>query len=202
MLLRFALLNVAGFALAGAAHGQGWLETIVLSDSSGITLVIAGVFLGGLALAGFRAYRISVELNQVRAYNPLIPSRVRQYLESINARSDGSRSTLAEVLKLRLSDRLGTVRHIANTLVLLGLIGTVLGLIQALSGIRGDAAGNADAVGPMVSTLIQGMSISLYTTLVGSILNLWLMANFRLLTSGMVSIATAIIDLGERDARR
>ena len=32
----------------------------------------------------------------------------------------------------------------------------------------------------MVSTLIDGMSVALYTTLVGSVLNVWLMLNYRL----------------------
>lgn len=201
LLLRFGLVNLAGFALLGAAFGQGWIDIIVRSDSSGLTIAIAGVFLVGLGLAAYRARRISRELNLVRAYDPLVPSRVRLYLEAIRARGEGSRSIAAEALKLKLGDRLGTVRHLANTLVLLGLIGTVIGLIEALGGIRSDAAGNADAIGPMVSTLIRGMSVSLYTTLVGSVLNLWLMANHRVLVSGTVSLATAIIDLGERHAR-
>jgi len=201
LLLRFALVNLVGFALLGAAHGQGWVETVIASDHSGITLVIAGTFLFGLGLAGVRAWRITRELNQIRAFDPLFPSKVRQYLETIRTRSPGSRSILGEALKLKLADRLGTVRHIANALVLLGLIGTVIGLIEALGGIRSDAAGNSDAIGPMVSTLIRGMSVSLYTTLVGSVLNVWLMANYRLLVSGTISLTTAVIELGEGHAR-
>jgi hypothetical protein len=53
----------------------------------------------------------------------------------------------------------------------------------------------------MVSTLISGMSIALHTTLVGAILNIWLMINYRLLEGGTVTLATAIIEQGERHAR-
>lgn len=201
LLLRFALINLTGFTLVGVAYGQGWIDTIVRADSSGLTAVITAAFLFGFGLAALRAYRISRELNQVRAYDPLLPSRVRQYLEIIRSRDAGSRSISSEALKLRLADRLGTVRHVANTLVLLGLIGTVFGLIAALGGINSDSAGNTDAIGPMVSTLIQGMSVSLYSTLVGSVFNLWLMANYRVLVTGTISLTTAIIDLGERHAR-
>jgi hypothetical protein len=52
----------------------------------------------------------------------------------------------------------------------------------------------------MVSTLITGMSVALYTTLVGSLLNVWLMVNVRLLESGTVKLLTATIELGERHA--
>ena len=50
----------------------------------------------------------------------------------------------------------------------------------------------------MVSTLIDGMSVALYTTLVGSVLSVWLMLNYRLVESGTVRLLTAIVELGER----
>ena len=53
----------------------------------------------------------------------------------------------------------------ANTLVILGLIGTVIGFIIALSGVDGSVSSNPEEVSKMVSTLIQGMSVALYTTL-------------------------------------
>jgi hypothetical protein len=201
LLLRFAVINLVGFALLGAAYGQGWIETIIAADTSRLSIIIAVLFLAGFALAGYRVARISRELNQVRAFDPLFRSRVGQYLEAIKARSAGSRAITAEGLKLRLADRLGTVRHIANALVLLGLIGTVLGFIEALGGVSAETVGSAESITPMVAQLVEGMSVALYTTLVGSVLNLWLMANYRLLVSGTVSLATALIDLGERYAR-
>lgn len=201
LLLRFVLINLAGFTLLGVAHGQGWIETVFKADTSGLSIAISLLFLVGLGLAGFRAFKITRELNQVRAFDPLWPSRVQRYLETVRTRSSSSRAISADALKLRMADRLGTVRHIANGLVLLGLIGTVLGFIEALGGVSATSAGNVESIAPMVGTLIEGMSVALYTTLVGSILNLWLMANYRLLVSGTVSLTAALIDLGERYAR-
>lgn len=63
---------------------------------------------------------------------------------------------------------------IARALVMLGLIGTVLGFIIALSGVDPERARDLDAVTPMIATLIDGMGMALYTTLVGSAGNLWL----------------------------
>ena len=42
---------------------------------------------------------------------------------------------------------------------------------------------------------------TLYTTLVGSLLNIWLMVNVRLLEGGTIKLLTATVELGERHAR-
>ena len=64
-----------------------------------------------------------------------------------------------------------------------------------------ETAGDVEAIGPMVTTLIDGMSVALYTTLVGAVLNIWLMVNYRLLEGGTITLLTAIVDLGERHVR-
>jgi biopolymer transport protein ExbB/TolQ len=102
---------------------------------------------------------------------------------------------------MTLMSRISSIRHIGNSLVFLGLLGTVIGFIMALSGVDAQTAGDVDAIGPMVTTLIDGMSVALYTTLVGAVLNIWLMINYRLLEGGTVTLLTTIVDLGERHAR-
>ena len=62
-------------------------------------------------------------------------------------------------------------------------------------------ASDVDAIAPMVTTLIVGMSVALYTTLVGSVLNIWLMVNYRLLESGTVTWSPAIVEPGEHHVR-
>lgn len=71
-------------------------------------------------------------------------------------------------------DRWNTVEWLAQRCFQLGLIGTVLGFIIALSGVDPEQAQNLDATKAMVATLIVGMSTALYTTLVGALANLWL----------------------------
>ena len=99
-------------------------------------------------------------------------------------------------MRLTLSHRIAVVRHIANSLVLLGLIGTVIGFIIALSGVDPEKASQFESISPMVSTLIQGMSTALYTTLVGAVLNLWLMTNYQMLATGTVRLITTLQEHG------
>ena len=74
------------------------------------------------------------------------------------------------MVRLKLSNRIAFVHHRANSLVLLGLVGTVIGFIVALSGDDPGTVSIAKAVGPLVANLIQGMSIALYTTRVSAVL--------------------------------
>jgi hypothetical protein len=196
--LRFAVINAVAVALLGAAWLQGWLTTLVVTDTTHLVAAITGVFVVGLAMCARVALQLSSELNQVRARHPRASSRVASYLASIAGRDGQSRAILASTLKLKLASRLGPVRHIANSLVILGLIGTVIGFIIALSGVDPEAAADVSSIGPMVSTLIDGMSVALYTTLVGAVLNVWLMLNYRVVEGGTVRLLTAIVELGER----
>ncbi|PKP72698.1 MAG: hypothetical protein CVT84_17400 [Alphaproteobacteria bacterium HGW-Alphaproteobacteria-6] len=84
---------------------------------------------------------------------------------------------------------------------MLGLIGTVLGFILALSGISASMTPDVGAVSGMISRLIAGMSVALYTTLEGSVLSLWLTVNHQILGAGAARLVSGLVMLGERDAR-
>src|SRR3546814_20268541 len=101
-------------------------------------------------------------------------------LDEIRHHSSGSRSLVASALRMRITDYISLVRHIAGTLVLLGLIGTVVGFIMALSGVDPEKAADVTSMTPMVATLIQGMSVALSTPTAGAVHNLWLMVTYRL----------------------
>ncbi len=77
----------------------------------------------------------------------------------------------------------------------------LLGFVIALSGVNPEAAGDVRAIAPMVTALISGMSVALYTTLIGAVLNLWLMVNYHMLAGGAAKLATDLIALGEANAR-
>ncbi len=198
LVMRFVIVNVVAAALVISAWIQGWLDMVFAGDVTKLALVIVAVFVAGLALCGMKVFQASAELDQIKAPQDYPNSRAARYLKAIAARDGHSRSITASALKLKLSSRIAVVRHIANSLVFLGLIGTVIGFMIALSGVNPEDAADISAIGPMVSTLISGMSVALTTTLVGAILNVWLMVNYRLLESGTLRLLTTIVELGER----
>jgi uncharacterized membrane protein (DUF485 family) len=200
LIMRFAVVNLVAVALLAAAWLQGWLDAVLLSDTTGLVLIIVLVFLAGLILCSAKVLQVGAELDRVRAPAADPRARVTRYLAAIAGKDGPSRALSASALKLKLASRIAVVRHIAGSLVLLGLIGTVIGFMIALSGVDPEQVADVSAIGPMVSTLISGMSVALSTTLVGAVLNIWLMVNYRLLESGTTRLLTAIVELGERHA--
>jgi hypothetical protein len=199
--LRFVLLNVTALALVGAAWFQGWITELLVNDTTFLVRVIFLVFLLGLAQAGARVWKLSTELNELKERRFSPRSRTGRFLDAAEKLDSAGRATLASCLRLKLASRLQSLRYIAGVLVLLGLTGTVVGFIVALSGVNPATVSDVSAIGPMVSTLLTGMAIALHTTLVGSLLNIWLTLNCRLVETGTVHYFTTLVELGERHAR-
>ncbi len=199
--VRFCLVNIVATALMAAAYFQGWLDGVLGAHLVELSAVIVMVFLYGLVLCGSRIWRHGVDLNGVAAGTPDAGTRVGRYLSHASGANADSRSIHAGALRLKLTDRIVGVRHVANSLIFLGLIGTVIGFIIALSGVDPAAASEVENVQAMVATLISGMSVAMYTTLVGAVLYVWLIVNHRILVTGTVDLIDATIELGETRAR-
>ena len=200
LVLRFAVFNLSALALLGAVYIQGWVNVVIEADVTGLSLAIFGVFLGGLGVCTGKIWEISRELDCVRNTESDSASWAATYLKEVGGRGSGSRGITADALRVKLANRIAVVRQVATSLVLLGLIGTVLGFVIALSGVNPETAGDVRAIAPMVTALISGMSVALYTTLVGAVLHLWLMVNYRFLAGGAVKLATSLVSLGEANA--
>lgn len=75
-------------------------------------------------------------------------------------------------------------RWVSNRLVLLGLIGTVVGIIISLTGVYQTLAGgefSPEVIKTAIVAMFGGMMVALYTTLVGSLGYLWAITSIRLL---------------------
>jgi len=201
LVLRFALVNIIGFALLGATHAQGLVNKVILGDGTYLSVVIFAVFLAGLGICAGKIWQTSRQLNELKSFDPLVPSRAAAYLAQLRGCDSNARGILATSLRLKMSHRVAVVRQIAGSLVILGLIGTVIGFIIALSGVHPEQAADVKAITPMVSNLIAGMSTALYTTLVGSVLNVWLTINYHILAGGTVKLITGLMEFGEEHGR-
>ncbi|MEC9153999.1 MAG: MotA/TolQ/ExbB proton channel family protein [Pseudomonadota bacterium] len=201
LFLRFLLINLVAVSLLFAAWLQGWLDGIFVPVTMELSLGIFTVFLFGLFTCGHRVWQTSVELNDIRSGDLKEGSRAAKYLATVYGGGADSKTLGAWALRLKMGTNVSVIRQLANGLVFLGLIGTVIGFIIALSGVDPETAAQFDSVANTVATLISGMSVALYTTLVGAILYVWLIVNHRILTGGVVSLISAIVELGEARER-
>ena len=197
LLLRFGLVNLVAFALLGAAWAQGLVAKVINADVTNMVVLICAVFITGLILAGYRLWKVSQQLNAAYNFNPKEKSRAADFLKQTKGKDAPSRANITQALKLKLFSRIVHIKYIANSLTVLGLIGTVLGFIIALSGVDPDVASNPSSISPMVAQLIEGMSVALYTTLVGAILSVWLGLIYQMLATGTSNLVSKIIELSE-----
>ena len=191
LLFRWVLINLFGFFLLGMAYIFGGVHLVIVSDTTYLSVLIFVVFLWGLVLSGFKIWGTSQELNYAK--NSIQKSKWKKMIDSLEAKNvDHSR--IIESLKLKMFSRISFVKWIANSLTLLGLIGTVVGFIIALSGINPTLVSDISFVGRLISYLIVGLGTALYTTLVGGVLFLWLSANYQLLLEGTANLLATLLE--------
>ncbi len=198
LILRYSLINLVGLVFLFVLITQGYVSKAVKADITNMVIVILALFSVGFILAAYRTFWLSRELNY--SYLKVLPpnSIAKYFLQNSKKLDASSRNNLAASLRIKLSSKINYIKFMANTLVILGLIGTVIGFIIALSGVDGSVSTNPEEVSKMVSTLIQGMSVALYTTLVGSICSVWLNICYQIMSTGANNLLSKIIELGEK----
>ena len=198
LILRYSLINLVGLVFLFVLITQGFVARAIKADITNMVIVILTLFAVGFIFAAYRTFWLSRELNYSFLKNLPNKSLAKNFLQSSKKLDASSRNNLAASLRIKLSSKISYIKFIANTLVILGLIGTVIGFIIALSGVDGSVSSNPEEVSKMVSTLIQGMSVALYTTLVGSICSVWLNICYQIMSTGANNLLSKIIELGEK----
>lgn len=190
LIARYAATNLIGLTLLGIAWRQGLVQRVWEADTSSLSVVIAFLFLWGAIVGGWRAWKLSEELDQVRAGQP--SEKWQAYSDAVRRGVDPR--VAAESLRSKLLQRVAFAKQLSGTLVTLGLVGTVIGFIIALSGVEPGQVGDASSIGPMVAKLIEGMGVALYTTLVGACFGVWAAINHQLLSTGASNLFSAILE--------
>ena len=198
LLLRYSLVNAVGLVFILVVYSQGYLNKAIKSDVTNVVVLIIFIFLIGLALASIKAFWISRELNHAYSLQKKEKSVLNDFIKKSKKLDASSRSNLISSTRISISVKINNIKFIANILVILGLIGTVIGFIIALSGVDESVSSNPDEVGKMVASLVQGMSVALYTTLAGSILSVWLNICYQILSNGANRLISRIIEVGEK----
>lgn len=180
---RFLGVNLVGLVLLYLSYLNGWIALVIEADVSNIVWIIFGTFVVGTVLAGIKIFGVSRETNKVQN------GQLGKYTDYITNLSDNQH--LAEALKLKVVGRILFIRLLASILVTLGLIGTVVGFIILLGGIPN--VSNAAEAGAVVVAISKGMGVALYTTLIGSIFNVWARFNYQILATGATNLVSEVL---------
>jgi len=183
---------------------QGWIELTIRSDASYMSVAMAVVFLIFWTISSAQVILLDREFARFASADP--KGVAAEYFEKLRRKFKAwgqaalDQSTLASTLRIRLMAPVHVVGTVSNFLVLIGLIGTVVGFVIAVSGL-GDSVVQADNIERVKSALgqiINGMGVALFTTLVGSILGgLWLQVHYHLLSRGVTTLVVEIVEHAE-----
>lgn len=222
-LLFFGLLLYATYVVADS----GLLTNLIDSDKSYLSGTILGLLLVASLDAGRRAYRLGRELCattalRIRARSPdhlfithtdhgvhFVDDEVNasfahdHLLLLANMTYHNGNLRPQDLLLERLENTLGrgheTGWFLADLMIRLGLLGTVIGFIFMLSSVANVASVDLHALQQLLTQMTGGMRIALYTTLTGLGAGILLSFQYRLLDQGVDRLMAEIIALSEVD---
>ncbi|MCB1773668.1 MAG: MotA/TolQ/ExbB proton channel family protein [Gammaproteobacteria bacterium] len=220
-------LILFGLLLAGAyvAADLGLVETVWSTDRSRISIVILAAFVLASLDAGRRAYRLGNEIRralalsaQVRQRDPLFvlddgqqarfaqppghDSFAHHHLLLLANKTLQHRALCDQTLLLeRLENTLGrgheTGWFLADLMIRLGLLGTVIGFIVMLGSVSSVSSIDLPALQQLLTNMSDGMRIALYTTLTGLCAGILLGFQYRLLDNAVDHLMAEVIELSE-----
>jgi hypothetical protein len=184
LLKGMVLLAVIGFAFVAAWH-YGLLQRVWREDTTGISVGITLVFLIAAAHGSVCMLRLSRELNHLAAVQRAIGGDaaraalpdgcVSRYIRDLHTKASLSRGRSIDQ-GLLLDTFEAELKHghvfgwfVADLLLSLGLLGTVIGFIFMLGPISGLDASDQGAVKAALAAMSGGMAVALYTTMAGLI---------------------------------
>lgn len=216
--------GIASFG-AVAAFATGLIGNLLRADESYLSGVIIAMLLVASLDAGRRAYRLGHELCEAQRMaertddpSPLFVTDAQTGV-AFAADQQGTSHAHAHLLLLanktyrngslcsqdllleRLENVLGrgheTGWFIADLMIRLGLLGTVIGFIFMLGSVANVASVDLHALQQLLTSMSGGMRIALYTTLTGLCGGIVLGFQYRLLDSGVDRLMAEIIELTE-----
>ncbi len=169
LILRLSIFNICAFALVTWAALLGYVQMVFTRDVSHISYIIAALFLVGLASTFMRAFKVGAAIDY---------KKEQKYSRPLFVDQDKAR---------KMPIKAGHIHDIAEWLVTLGLIGNVVGFVIALSGVDMAAVGSADGAQKIAVSLLAGMGVAFYSTLVGAVTALWTSVNRRILETATLT---------------
>jgi hypothetical protein len=186
LLKGLVLLAVVGFAFVGAWH-YGLLQRVWRDDMTGISVAITLVFLVATAHGSACLFRLSRALNHLADVQRAIAGDgsgkeaalpegcISRYIRDLHTKASLSngrsidQGLLLDSFEAELKQGHLFGWFVADLLLSLGLLGTVIGFIVMLGPISGLDAGDQSAVKSALAAMSGGMAVALYTTLTGLI---------------------------------
>jgi hypothetical protein len=162
-LFRLTIFNFAGACVVTWAWFSGHIARLTAADGSHMTLIIAAVFVYGVATTFWWARKVS-------------------YV----AANGGS---VKRLWKPRFLISTAHLYDIMSALFILGIIGNAIGFLSAFGGIDTSSLTTPEGMRAAGAQLLSGSGTAFGSTIVGLSLAVWTMGNLRILATAIDRLA-------------
>lgn len=168
------------------AWDQDLLAQLLATDRSKLSVAIALIYLAATAVAARRVWYLSVELEKVQRveqrlreepalgaeHGSLPAGFLHDYIEDLHRPRPGAPETvggepLVELYAARARGPLDSGWFLADVMLKLGLLGTIVGFILMLGSVAETTSLDANTMQKVLRQMSVGMGTALYTTLAG-----------------------------------
>jgi hypothetical protein len=218
--LRWMIFTGLTLFAAALMWRYGWFGLMLLSDRTYISSVIIFLYVCGCLHCLWRTVAISREGEVARADELLLnadeddhtlsssagnlpPGCLTEHIRKLidKSRHQGGGKIDQTLLLRTLADRLrgsnGLGAFISDTLMKLGLLGTIIGFIIMLAPIAGLDASNKEMMRTSMGVMSDGMAVAMYTTLAGLVGSILLKTQYYMLDAATNQVFSRAVTLTE-----
>lgn len=158
LVYRLIIVNLLGLVLVGYAQANGWLETVIGADHTGIVWVVIAFFAAFMFSLSVRAAKVSTSLDALK------------------------RGEVLDINPTKFLEKAAHLDDMPGWILLIGLIGNVLGIMLSIDHAN---IGSGDAQAS-IAGLLGSMDVAFGATILSGVLGIWADINRRILKTATV----------------
>ncbi len=182
----------------------GFISGLFREDISYISSLIVSIFIFYLFRGGYYLYILrnaidNLDRNDLRLNNNIFVDILDEYKDSSS--NNSNKKPFQEELKLRLYEIVDNGFFVADILLKLGIVGTVIGFIIMLSSLSTIDEMNLAKMNNLLLSMSSGMKVALYTTLSGLICSILLTIQNNFFENKINFYISKIMSLGNNEKK-
>ena len=165
-------------------HDVGLLAQLILSDKSGVSLLIIAFYTLTSIHFIYSSLVVSRQFMEVEERSDRCNNiAINKYFKDLTTQTlnNDRIQSLLDVLDIRIRSRYSFGFLIADLMMKLGLLGTVIGFIIMLGSLSDLNSVDISVMQKLLADMSNGMKIALYTTLTGMLAGIFLNAKYNFL---------------------
>ena len=182
----------------------GLISGLFREDISYISSLIVSIFIFYLFRGGYYLYILrnaidNLDRNDLRLNNNIFVDILDEY--KVSSSNNSNKKPFQEELKLRLYEIVDNGFFVADILLKLGIVGTVIGFIIMLSSLSTIDEMNLAKMNNLLLSMSSGMKVALYTTLSGLICSILLTIQNNFFENKINFYISKIMSLGNNEKK-